>query len=69
MWCMFRRLGRWLCSVFVTGVCALPGFAQQPGQGGATEPLSHPTPVLQHALAIIGALIVLIIICMPSRKR
>ncbi len=64
---MWRRVLRWLGSLLVVGALALPAPAQElPGQEKKEE---RRPPAFEHALSIVGIMIVLLIICMPTRKR
>ena len=64
---MWRRVLRWLASLFLVGALALPVSAQEiPGQEKKEE---RRPPAFEYALSIIGIMIVLLIICMPTRKR
>jgi hypothetical protein len=71
---MYRRLLRWLAPLFLTACWLSPAPAQQ-----APVPSGQPTvpdaekaergpPALQYAFAILCTILVLLIVCMPSRK-
>jgi hypothetical protein len=61
---MWRSALRWLVSLAVL-LCWLPALqAQEP-----TEKTGPGPPVFQYALVIISTLVVLLIVCKPSRKR
>lgn len=70
---------RWLASLVVGVACLLPAaraqesdferprisYEEQPGAPGA--PQERP-PALQYFFAVVAVLLVLVILCMPSRK-
>jgi len=48
------------------------GTAAQPQAGkpqGKTAPVEHGAPAAEYFIALIGTLGILVIVCMPSRKR
>ena len=65
MWC---RMLRWLASFLFMGALALPVCAQVPGPGQDKAQERAP-PALPYTLALGATLLVLVIVCMPSRKR
>jgi hypothetical protein len=70
---MWRRLLRWLSPLLLAGACLLPATrAQQPAgtKSGSTEKPdnSERAPVFQYVLALVSLLIILLILCKPSRK-
>jgi hypothetical protein len=71
---MWRRLVRWLAPVLVIGALALPVFGQSRPPGrmqykDQEEEKEHGPPALQYTVAAVSTIIILIILCMPSRKR
>lgn len=65
---MWRHLLRWLAPVIVAGTCCLPGaYAQR--YATPAEPENAPTPALPYTVAFASTLLVLVIICAPSRKH
>lgn len=65
---MVVRLLRWVGSLLVWGVLCLPLAAQAP-DAAKPETISRNPPAPQYALAAIAAILILLIICMPTRKR
>ena len=43
--------------------------AQEPPAQDKPEKVEHRPPAFEYALTFVGILVVLVIICMPSRKR
>lgn len=76
---MIRWLIRCLGALLLSAALMLPAVAQdaksKSGPTGAktTQPAStgdgHPAPVAQYAVALIIVLVILTVVCMPSRKR
>jgi len=72
---MWRRLCSWLAFLFVlVALGSSPVFAQQrpPGRMQYTDQSDRPEhgpPALQYAVAAVSTIIVMVILCMPSRKR
>ncbi len=67
---MRRRLCRWLAPVLLVGAFVLPAapaFAQQTTAGDA-EGKSERVPAVQYLLAAGCTIVVLVIVCKPSRK-
>jgi hypothetical protein len=73
---MGRALIRWLAAVLVAAVCCLPAWAQKSKddiQRGVRDDVgpgleTNPTGALPYAIAILSTIIVLVVVCMPSRK-
>jgi hypothetical protein len=73
---MGRALMRWLAPLILAGLCCLPVWAQRSRddiQRGVREDVgpgleTNPTGALPYAVAILSVIIVLVIVCMPSRK-
>jgi hypothetical protein len=75
---MARALLRWLAPLLVAGLCCLPAWAQKArdeisrgvraGEDVGPGLETNPTGALPYAIAILSVLIVLVIVCMPSRK-
>jgi hypothetical protein len=71
---MTRTLLRWVAPLAVAAACCLPAHAQRFGgenyRGeGLTSETSSRTPALPYAIAILYAMIVLVVVCTPSRKQ
>lgn len=81
---MISCLVRCLISLVVTATLALPAFPQTPPLKQPDPPTTqtvakdakpssggegHPVPVPQYAVAIVITLLILTVVCMPSRKR
>jgi len=68
---MCRRVLRWLGSLFVAGALALSAAAQESSPPGQDKPekIEHRPPAFEYALTVVGIMVVLVIICMPTRKR
>jgi hypothetical protein len=65
---VWRCIRRWLASLLVVGALVLPVSAQEqpPGQEKSDD---RAPPALAYALLFGATLLVLVIVCMPSRKR
>jgi hypothetical protein len=67
-----RRLLRWMASVLLALACSFPAHGQlnRPGQDTSetTEERGGHTPALQYTVAILFIILVLVILCKPSRK-
>jgi hypothetical protein len=79
---MRHPLFRWIAALLVSATCLLPGAYAQ--RGGSSEisrgvragdevgpgiDTSHSTAALPYAVAGFALMIVLVIVCMPSRKQ
>jgi hypothetical protein len=65
---MWRRILRWLSPLLIAGICFLPAArAANPGDAGSKPPTEH-TPALQFVVAFVALLLILLILCKPSRK-
>jgi hypothetical protein len=67
---MVRCFLRWLAPLLMAAVCWLTPaavLAQPPDSNQPTE--REYTPVLPYFVAAVATLILLIILCMPSRKK
>ncbi len=65
---MWRRIFRWLASILLAGALTCPVSAQEPPPGEKDKTERRP-PAFEYALSIVGVMLVLVIICMPTRKR
>ena len=74
---MLRSLVRWCFQIVVAGALCGPGLAQGPkGQAQmppppiAQKPAPYEprVPVPEYAFAFLGTILILLILCMPSRK-
>jgi hypothetical protein len=73
---MRRAWLRWLAPLLIAGTCCLPAWAQRKSDeiprgvrddvGPGLE--TNPTGALPYAVAVLSAIIVLVIVCTPSRK-
>jgi hypothetical protein len=66
---MKRRLFPWLGAALVGAATLLPAeaaLAQQPGTQDTEK--EGRTPVFQGLVALVAIIVVMVIICMPSRK-
>ena len=59
---MWRRILPWLGSLWITVFCTLPAQAQ------ANEEANARTPALAYTIAFMFTLLVLVVVCTPSRK-
>ncbi len=76
---MIRFLSRCLCSLLLAGLLVVaPVLGQQPAPapapGTSAPPASAPIierspPALQYAVAGLSTMLILVIVCMPSRKQ
>jgi hypothetical protein len=73
---MWRGLLTWLASFLITvATCLPPAHAQKPAERMTyssdpnAEPKERGPPALQYTLAVLAAILVLVILCMPSRKK
>jgi hypothetical protein len=70
---MITALLRWFAPLLVAAACLLPVSAQTPPMQptpapGNPEATERTAPVLQTAVAFICTIIVMVILCKPSRK-
>jgi hypothetical protein len=71
---MRRALFGWLAPLLLAGLLWLPAArAQPPGSPGQPAPAAageaeRSPPALQYAVAFLCSIVVLLIVCMPSRK-
>jgi hypothetical protein len=75
---MFRTMTRWLFPLWLSAICLVgPSYAQQQPiekieRGVTVDPTtgekSEAVPVPQYALAGLVTIIIMVIICKPSRK-
>lgn len=67
-----RRILRWLAPLLLMGATCFPILAQSPGQSrDLSEPASKEgghTPALEYTIAFLFVILVLVILCKPSRK-
>ena len=72
---MWRRLCSWLASLLLLVVVgSAPVFAQSKAPNRMQykdqgEEKEHGPPALQYTVAAVSTIIIMIILCMPSRKR
>ena len=66
---MLARLLRWIGALFLCLMLCAPSSAQAPAPAPKTPDVARNPPAPQYALAVIATILVLVIICMPSRKR
>jgi len=66
----WRRIARWIASLLITLSCFLPSVHAQTDQGNqaAGEESSSRTAALPYAVAFLSLLLIMVIICKPSRK-
>jgi hypothetical protein len=65
---MWRHLLHWLAALAVAGTCSLPGaYAQR--YNVPSEPESGRTPAFPYTVAFASTLLLLVIVCTPSRKQ
>jgi hypothetical protein len=60
-----RLLLRWSAPLLLALALCAPAWAQATAEGETAE---RAPPAMQYAVAMLYALIVLVIVCMPSRK-
>jgi hypothetical protein len=66
---MWRRVSLWLASLFVLGVFAAPpALAQGRASTAGGEDASTRSPAFPYTVAFIAFLLVMVIVCSPSRK-
>jgi hypothetical protein len=68
---MWHFLLRWLACLAVVAACCLPVHAQPAGKMETNKGVdnSDKVPAGQSAFAAFATLLVLVVACMPSRKR
>jgi hypothetical protein len=67
---MWRCFLGWLAALLVAGSCCLPAAAARGPEGPAEGPdNTERVPVLQYAFAGASLVIILLIVCRPSRKN
>jgi hypothetical protein len=64
---MWRGILRWLSPVVIAGACFLPTASAAP-DNAAQKGVVERTPGLQYVTAFVAVLVVLLILCKPSRK-
>jgi hypothetical protein len=65
---MWRQILRWLSPLLLAGACFLPtASAAPPTRTSQKEAIEH-TPGGQYVTAFASLLVVLVILCKPSRK-
>ncbi|HLJ97606.1 MAG TPA: hypothetical protein VKU02_30880 [Gemmataceae bacterium] len=65
---MWRQVLRWLAPLLVAGICCLPSaYAQR--YNVPSEPEGGRTPALPYTVAFASTLLLLVILCTPSRKQ
>jgi hypothetical protein len=70
----WRRFLSWLASFLVIAALgASPVFAQKPPDrmqyGDPGEKKEYGPPALQYTVAAVSTIVIMVILCMPSRKR
>jgi hypothetical protein len=67
---MGRWLFRWIASLLIVAACALPAPAQDQSnkQGDDSGDITISTAALPAVVAVLSTLLVLVIVCKPSRK-
>jgi hypothetical protein len=63
---MLRVLLRWLSALALWAALCVPGLAQAPGKDEGKEPRNA---VPETAIALLITVLVLAVICIPSRKQ
>ena len=67
---MRRNLLSWIATLIVATACWLPpAFGQSGRHDPNAEPKDRPPPALQYTVASVAIILVLVILCVPSRKR
>jgi hypothetical protein len=66
---MWRQLLRWLAPLLVAGTCWLPSAYAQQRYYPPAEPESGHNPAFPYAIAFGSTLLLLVIVCTPSRKK
>jgi hypothetical protein len=65
---MLRRILRFVGPVLLALILGVPGVQAQPGATTEADKSEHSAPALPYAVALLYTLLVLTIVCMPSRK-
>jgi len=66
----WRSIARWIAPLLIALGCFLPSLHAQTEQGnqGAGDEGSSRTAALPYAVAFLSLLLIMVIICKPSRK-
>jgi hypothetical protein len=59
---------RWLSPVVIVWACFLPPASAAPDNAAQKGVVEHKPPAIQYVTAFVAALLVLLILCKPSRK-
>jgi hypothetical protein len=65
---MWRRLLRWLAPLALGLACSLPVAAADPPGDSPDKQHAEPIPALQYVAAFVFLILILLILCKPSRK-
>ena len=66
---MWRCLLRWIAPLLVAGACFLPpAHAQNQAQTTTTTADEKPPPAPQYFVAVVCTILILVMLCYPSRK-
>ncbi len=66
---MWRRIVLWCAPLFVVGVLAAPSArCQPPPSAGASDSGSSRSPAFPYTVAFLAFLLIMVIVCSPSRK-
>jgi hypothetical protein len=65
---MWRRVVRWLAPLLIAGVCFLPSAHGQAPRPTASPETSGRTAALPWAVALLSLIVIMVIVCKPSRK-
>jgi hypothetical protein len=66
---MWRLFLRWLAVLIVSGACFVPAASAQRYPPPAEPESGTPTAALPYTFAFAATLLVLVIVCTPSRKQ
>jgi len=69
---MCRFVRSIIASLCISLACVVPpawGQGQTGQSGGASSDTSQRTPAIAYAVALLSTIIIMVIVCTPSRKR
>jgi hypothetical protein len=66
---MWRHLLRWIAPFLVAATCWLPSAYAQRYAVPGSEPETAPTAALPYTVAFASTLLLLVLVCAPSRKQ
>jgi hypothetical protein len=67
---MSRFVRSIIASLCISLACLVPPAWAQGGQtGGASPDTSQRTPAIAYAVALLSTIVIMVIVCTPSRKR